>query len=256
MFARGWVALVGGCLLIAGVLVLLVPSGSVEQTLGSRFSALPAFARDAQGDCGERLARSRERAAMVSRSDESALRIAVLGDSYAVGTGLSDPADSWPTYLPGEVYVDGFGGSGFSASAGSCRGVAYGDRLGAVLGSAPGLVVIQGGLNDWRSPTTEIEEALARLLEQAADTPILIVGPASAPRRLEEVARVDAALATVAGAYDVGYVSAAAWRLDYLADRLHLTEAGHRVFGEAVAAAIRDRGLLGLTATAAGPPTR
>lgn len=256
VFTRGWLLVVGGCLALAGVVLLVLPSGQVGRALGSGFSALPALAGDTQGGCAEREARRQERAAILSRSDESALRIAVIGDSYSVGAGLDDVAASWPSYLPGEVRVDGFSGSGFTAGAGPCRGVAYGDRLDGVLGTAPGLLVLEGGLNDWLAPTAEIESSLSALLDRVGETPVVVIGPASAPRRLREVARVDAALATVAAAHGVAYVSATGWDLDYLPDSLHPSPSGHRVFGEAVAAVIRELGLLDATVTAGGPVTR
>ena len=50
--------------------------------------------------------------------------------------------------------------------------------------------------------------------------------------------RVDRLLAHLSQKYGVPYVSTVDLKLPYLDDRLHLTPAGHRVFGDAVAARI------------------
>jgi acyl-CoA thioesterase-1 len=65
-----------------------------------------------------------------------------------------------------------------------------------------------------------------------------VVGPALAPARAGAVPRVDALLERLAGEHGVAYVRTAGLRLEYLDDRLHLTEAGHRELGEYVAESI------------------
>ena len=62
-----------------------------------------------------------------------------------------------------------------------------------------------------------------------------MVGPPAAPSRAGSVPRVDALLADLADRYGASYVSTLGWRLDYLDDGLHLTETGHREFGDLVA---------------------
>ena len=69
---------------------------------------------------------------------------------------------------------------------------------------------------------------------------VVVVGPADAPSRSGAVPRVDAQLEVLSGLYSVTYIAMSDLALDYLDDRLHLTEDGHRVFGEAVAARIAD----------------
>jgi acyl-CoA thioesterase-1 len=69
---------------------------------------------------------------------------------------------------------------------------------------------------------------------------VVVVGPPSAPSRAAAVPRVDTLLAGLAAKHDAAYVSTAGWSLPYAEDRLHLTPAGHRLFGDQVAAAIAD----------------
>ncbi len=64
---------------------------------------------------------------------------------------------------------------------------------------------------------------------------VVVVGPPSAPSRAAAVPRVDALLADLSEEYGVTYVRTSDWSLPYLDDRLHLTPAGHRTFGDAVA---------------------
>lgn len=187
--------------------------------------------------CADTAMRSAERAMVVNGSGPPVL---VIGDSYAMGTGLEDPARSWPAYLDGRVRVDGFGGSGFSRTAGPCRGVAYADRARRDLARWPGRVVVQGGLNDYNVPPAQIEADGRRLLRRLAGRDVVIVGPAAAPARMAAARRVDNVLERLAEAAGVPYVSTANWQLNYLPDRLHLTAQGHQAFGRGVAAALRD----------------
>ena len=165
-------------------------------------------------------------------------RVVVIGDSWSAGLGLDRPVESWPSRLPGRVHVAGFSGSGFSAQASPCGRVAFSDRAPAALANGADLVVIEGGLNDFDRTDAEIEAGFARVVEQAAAYPTIVVGPASAPSRAAKVPRVDRLLRRLSAEYDVPYVSTMDLDLPYLSDRLHLTEKGHRLFGDAVAARI------------------
>jgi acyl-CoA thioesterase-1 len=170
--------------------------------------------------------------------------VAVVGDSYAQGLGLEDSRRSWPARLPGRVVVDGFSGSGFSSEASRCPGVDYGSRLDRALAVHPDLVVFEGGLNDVDVSPTRVTRSATELLARLDGVPAVVVGPPAAPRRAGGAAHVDALLAEVAAAAGVPYVRTLSWRLDYLPDRLHLTVAGHREFGDRVAAALADLGWL------------
>lgn len=184
--------------------------------------------------CTEFRAAARERAELVTGSGEKVL---VIGDSYSVGLGVR-AEDSWPTRLAGRVQVEGFSGSGFSRGASPCGDQSYGARAARSLPDRPGLVVVEGGLNDFDQPRAAISDGFKRLMTALAGRQVLVVGPAPAPDRAGAVPAVDEQLATLAEEYDVGYLSMLDADLPYLPDGLHLTAAGHREFGDRVAAAL------------------
>ena len=177
---------------------------------------------------------ARERAELVSGSGREVL---VIGDSYSVGLGVT-AKQSWPTRLPGRVHVDGFSGSGFSRAASRCGDVSYGARAARSLPDRPGLVVVEGGLNDFNQPRRAIRDGFAALMAELAGRDVLVVGPVPAPDRARAVPAVDAQLARLSKRYGVGYLSMLDADLPYLDDGLHLTAAGHREFGDVVAAAV------------------
>lgn len=165
-------------------------------------------------------------------------RVVVIGDSYSVGLGLDRPHRSWPARLPGRIHVDGFSGSGFSASASPCGRVSYADRAARAVRGGADLVVVEGGLNDADRTDGAITRGFERLVRALRGHDLLVVGPPAAPDRARRAAHVDALLASLAERHGVGYLSVIDLDLPYLEDRLHLTERGHAAFGDAVAAAI------------------
>lgn len=182
--------------------------------------------------CDRFAADSAARAAQVTGEGR---RVVVIGDSWSAGLGLDRPAASWPSRLPGAVHVAGFSGSGFGAHASACAGVSFADRAPAAVRGGADLVVVEGGLNDYDQPDAEIRAGFARLMRALDGLPVVVVGPATAPSRAAAVPHVDDLLASLAERYGVAYVRTSGLRLDYLDDRLHLTAAGHQVFGDYVA---------------------
>lgn len=162
----------------------------------------------------------------------------VIGDSYSAGLGLSRPGRNWAAELPGRVHVFGFSGSGFSADASPCPGVAYDHRASVALTLHPALVVVEGGLNDFDQPAAAIRSGFRRLIAELGDRDVLVVGPPPAPLRGAAVVRVDRILRSEAARSGTPYLSMLDHRFSYLPDRLHLTPAGHRSFGAVVAARI------------------
>jgi acyl-CoA thioesterase-1 len=165
-------------------------------------------------------------------------RVVVVGDSWSAGLGLDHPAQSWPSRLPGRIHVAGFSGTGFSEHASPCGRVSFADRAPAALKGGADLVIVEGGLNDYDRSRAEIKAGFARVMSAAAPYRTVVVGPATAPARAAKVPRVDRLLAHLSQKYGVPYVSTVDLKLPYLDDRLHLTPAGHRIFGDAVAARI------------------
>jgi acyl-CoA thioesterase-1 len=213
---------------VVAVVLAVTSYVAATRAIGADVSTCELFASD-----------SAARAQQVTGRGE---RVVVIGDSWSAGLGLDRPVRSWPSRLKGQVHVAGFSGSGFSAGASPCRGVSFADRAGAAVAGAD-LVVVEGGLNDWDQPDADIRAGFARLVRvlRAADASnVVVVGPARAPSREARVSHVDALLAELSSRYAVGYVSTVDLDLDYLDDRLHLTEAGHRAFGDAVSRRIDD----------------
>jgi len=187
--------------------------------------------------CQQHRLEARERAGAVTGEGP---RVLVLGDSWSVGLGLDRLVGSWPTRLPGQVHVRGFSGSGFSARASGCGRVSFHDRAPTALGVRPQLVVVAGGLNDYDQPARAIDHGFRALMADLRGHRVVVVGPATAPLRAGAVPRVEAQLARLSALYGVPYLPTSDLDLDYLDDRLHLTAAGHRAFGDAVAARLAD----------------
>jgi len=181
--------------------------------------------------CQQHRLDARERTAIVTGAGSPVL---VIGDSWSVGLGQDDLGVSWAARLPGEVHVAGFSGSGFSAHASACGGVSFHDRAPTALGTRPALVVVEGGLNDYDQPAAAIDRGFRDLMADLAGQHVVVVGPADAPARSAAVPRVDALLEELSREYGVPYVRTSDLDLAYLPDRLHLTEDGHRAFGDAV----------------------
>jgi acyl-CoA thioesterase-1 len=187
--------------------------------------------------CQQHRLDARERAAVVTGEGQ---RVLVIGDSWSVGLGQDDLSRSWAARLPGEVHVRGFSGSGFSAGASGCGRVSFHDRAPTAVGVRPRLVVVEGGLNDYDQPARAIDRGFRNLMADLAGQHVVIVGPATAPLRARAVPRVDDRLARLSARYGVPYVRTSDLDLDYLDDRLHLTEDGHAEFGDAVAERLAD----------------
>lgn len=208
-------------------------AGAIAVVLAAVMAFYVADTADAgQTRCRDHRSDARERAAIVTGEGS---RVLVIGDSWSVGLGQDDLARSWPSRLAGEVHVAGFSGSGFSPRASACGAVSFADRAPTALGTRPALVVVEGGLNDYDQPAAAIEGGFRDLMADLAGEEVVVVGPASAPARAAAVPRVDALLARLSAEYGVPYVQTSDLSLDYLDDRLHLTEGGHVEFGDAVA---------------------
>ncbi len=206
---------------VVALLCALTATGVIAARASANLSTCERFA-----------AQSVERGAMVTGSGE---RVVVVGDSWSAGLGLDNPVQSWPSRLEGRIHVAGFSGTGFSKHASPCGRVSFADRAPAALKGGADLVVVEGGLNDYDRSRAEIKAGFARVMKAAAPYRTVVVGPATAPARAAKVPRVDRLLAHLSQKYGVPYVSTADLKLPYLDDRLHLTPAGHRTFGDAVA---------------------
>ena len=192
-------------------------------------------AADAVSRCQHHRADAADRRALVTGQGR---RIVVIGDSWSVGYPLPAPR-SWPGRLPGEVHVDGFSGSGFSATASPCGAVSFAERASRAIAGGADLVLIEGGLNDFDQPEQSVRDGFAALTTVLAayvdQGRVVVVGPAPAPLREAGARRVDGWLRELSAAAGVRYLSVIDEDLPYLRDRLHPTAAGHRSFGDWVA---------------------
>ena len=166
----------------------------------------------------------------------------IMGDSYTASEHLDNRSDGWAYKLAAAEHWDakvaGIGSTGF-VNQGPCGGDAYANRMSRVLSANPKVLVVQGGLNDWKASPKDVETAADMLLKSASAVPTLVVvGPPSAPARAETLPEIDAALARAAKANGAKYISALDWDLEFLPDRLHLTPAGHTKFAELAAKAL------------------
>lgn len=231
--SRRAVALAVCLVLLAAVLVLQL----AERARGTGGTRCERFA-----------AASTERAGMVAGRGRD---VVVIGDSWSAGLGLDEIGGSWPSRLDGRVRVAGFSGSGFSAGASGCGPqVSFAARAAGALRGGADLVVVEGGLNDVDQSDAAIRVGFRRLMDRLADSgagpgaaPVVVIGPAGAPARAGGVTRVDALLGRLAERYAATYIPTSGLDLPYLDDRLHLTPVGHRIFGDAVAAAIAAAGV-------------
>ena len=225
-------------MVLRGKLRRVVGASAVVTLLAALMAFYVADTADAGATrCQQHRIDARDRAGIVTGQGEPVL---VIGDSWSVGLGQDDLGRSWAAELPGEVHVSGFSGSGFSAAASGCGRVSFHDRAPTALGVRPELVVIEGGLNDFDQPGAAIERGFRALMADLAGLRVVVIGPADAPARSGAVPRIDAQLELLSDRYGVPYVRTSDLDLDYLDDRLHLTDDGHREFGEAVAARIAE----------------
>lgn len=227
-------------MVLGGKVRRLIVAGFALLLLGAFLSVRIADRAGAElARCQQHRSDARERAA--SDAGERAATL-VIGDSWSVGLGLDDLTGSWPSQLgpSDEVRVAGFSGSGFSSRASGCGRVSFADRAPTAVSTRPDLVVVEGGLNDFDQPAAATERGFRDLMRALAGQHVVVVGPASAPARASAVPRVDALLARLCAEYAVPYVATSDLELDYLDDRLHLTEGGHEEFGDALVERIAD----------------
>lgn len=165
--------------------------------------------------------------------------VTVLGDSYAGAYFLPEPEAGWAHLAAEEAGWDAtiaaVGSTGF-VNESACGDDSFAQRASTFDGSE--LVIIQGGVNDFKQDPSEVGEAAVALIGAAPeDARVIVVGPANTPAR-PEVESIDAALAEALAGTRAEYVSAIGWELEYLPDNLHLTEDGHARFADQVLAAL------------------
>jgi acyl-CoA thioesterase-1 len=183
-----------------------------------------------------------ERAALTAQA--SGPTAVFLGDSYTQGVGLSNIRDDYAyvtsAAMRWRAVLNAAGGTGY-VNGGPCSGRQFLARVPQIVALRPAVVVIQGGLDDYRSPKQKIERAAeqlyARLQHDLPSTSLVVVGPHSVPK-VSDVKPVIAALRTATSRAHVTYIDASSWRLSFEKDGIHLTVEGHRMYGQQLAAAL------------------
>lgn len=239
---RHWRGFVGALMVTSAVTSLGVAWAPVSAQ-GDARAASAQFRNSRMNPAEERAWCAQAKTASSTR--ESAVvgsagpKVLVIGDSWSLGRGLDQESASWPSALDGaQVRVDGFSGSGYAAIASPCSGASFGQRALQAARRDFDLVIVQGGLNDTDCPADQIRAGVRAVLAAFDGTPVILVGPSSAPARRLGVPRVEELLEAEAELGGARYVSSSEMSLPYLDDGLHLTREGHQRFGEFVEAAL------------------
>jgi lysophospholipase L1-like esterase len=160
-------------------------------------------------------------------------RVDVLGDSYSVGTTLSDPQhQAWDILLASREHwnltVRGIGRTGF-VNGGYCGNQSFPLRVRQVVADHPQMVIVEGGLND-AGQSGIGAAARAVLATIPATIPVVVIGPTDAPGRSGgDKQNIDHDLAAAAG---TRYISPLRWQLQFGPDGIHMTAAGNRILAD------------------------
>ncbi|MGI9822308.1 SGNH/GDSL hydrolase family protein [Agromyces sp. Marseille-Q5079] len=175
-------------------------------------------------------------------------RALILGDSFTAGYGATSSSANWAAIAAGslrwQATIDGVGGTGFTktTSTDGTDGLGFRQRLlaQARTGATYDVIVIQGGLNDWRASTEAEAEAVGQVVRTARmqwpEAVVVVFGPAepiaAGTARLVHLPAIRAA-SVEAGAVFIDPSSPTPWittgnsdLLD-LGDGLHLNDAGY-----------------------------
>ncbi|TQL70319.1 lysophospholipase L1-like esterase [Nocardioides albertanoniae] len=191
-----------------------------------------------QDMCSRFAAESVSRAAVVTGAGE---QVVVIGDSWAAGYGLDDPAKSWPAYLDGQVRVSGFAGTGYARSSMErCGPISFGERAADAVRQGADLVVLEGGINDAHRELPEAEKGFRQTLDALKGHDVVVLGAPSISTRAAAIKVVNKMLKRVSKEYGVTYINVFDLKLPYQDDHTHLTPAGHVQFGRIVAQRIAE----------------
>ncbi|GAA4856526.1 hypothetical protein GCM10023201_58650 [Actinomycetospora corticicola] len=232
----------------------LVLSVVVLATLSALFVAIGV-----KGSADQRRSdEARTTTAVLAGTARPTTPVAIIGDSFTTGTAQGGTgAANWASIVGGPrnwtITPTAVGGTGYVATIPGTRPYASA-QLGTALAAAPRLVIVEGSRNDaGTAPARVGSEATALYREIRSRAPqarLVVIGPVwsdgNAPAPVLTVRDAVRTAALAAGAQWVDPV-ADGWfaRPTGLigADRIHPTDAGHRLMAERIDAALRTAGL-------------
>lgn len=173
-------------------------------------------------------------------------RLLILGDSFTEGYAAVTPGQGYARRLGDAIgwpyEVDGVGGTGFVYPGLSGTDSSYRSRLQQRInagGASPTLVILQGGLNDYRAPRSRLTAAVSAEigLVRAAwpSVRVVLFGPVRAYEHNDDLRPMAAALGLASLDTNVafvdpvgeGWVTASNSRIYFIADGTHPNSAGH-----------------------------
>lgn len=182
--------------------------------------------------------------------------VVFIGDSYTHGTGSSSKAMRWSSLVSAAAgWTEqnlGRGGTGYkkTSSKNGC-GLQYCPNYAEMVAQAaalhPGVVVVSGGQNDFRSDFAEVEPMISKtysdLRAALPDAEIIAVGPSIIGTVGPSVIGFDAAVQSAAAAVGARYVSLSS--PDVLEPSMatedggHVADSGHAAIAAAVVAGLK-----------------
>lgn len=179
----------------------------------------------------------------------------VLGDSWSTGysaapgrgyTELLSEAERWV------LTINAQSGTGYTANLAG-NGAVFSERVRELPTDPPQLVIVQGGLNDewasWGTVQSAAAETIDLLRTRYSDTPIVLIGPATARWPVSDTLwNIDEQLREAATAIGALYVSPleGEWvTSDNIATFIdpatkHPSTKGHAIFAERLIEALRE----------------
>ncbi|MGC4935298.1 SGNH/GDSL hydrolase family protein [Gordonia sp. DT30] len=203
-----------------------------------------------------------------STTDTAPTEIAVIGDSFATGFGLTDPRSrSFPRVLASDIcrriVVNAQDGTGYVNPPHGHRGFqTYRARLPEVPKGPLRALILQGSDNDGTYPPAEItdraEQTFDALTDSAPGRLIVAVGPTRVPdKELAQLTMIRDALRTAAAHSHVVFVDPIAenWLASpdsYGTDREHPSAAGHTELAMHLRAVLAAHGIDSRCGTGSG----
>lgn len=188
-------------------------------------------------------------------------RLLVQGDTYTEGYGAKVATHGFAYLLAKRLgwprLIDGINGTGYVAGGDAGSDQSYLTRARALVAAkafTPNVIILQGGVNDYRASHLTQQLAVRQLVEfyrrSFPGVQIVMIGPARAYPEAIALGPMDSSLAGVASDLGVPYISPVGDQWFSVGnserfitdDRTNLTEAGHAYFAQRVFTAFQAVG--------------